>query len=38
MIKAIYFDLFFTLIIPKYENTSNEFNILNISVDEWEKY
>lgn len=38
MIKAIYFDLFFTLIIPTYQKESNEFNILNLSIDEWEKY
>lgn len=38
MIKAIYFDLFFTLIIPTYEKTNNEFDILNLSVSEWEQY
>ena len=38
MIKAIYFDLFFTLIVPSYEKANNEFNILNLSVDEWEYY
>lgn len=38
MIKAIYFDLFFTLIIPAYEKENNEFSILNLSTDEWEKY
>lgn len=38
MIKAIYFDLFFTLIVPVYEKANNEFDILNLSVDEWEKY
>ena len=38
MIKAIYFDLFFTLIIPTYQKEINEFNILNLSIDEWEKY
>ena len=38
MIKAIYFDLFYTLIIPTYEKEINEFSILNLSTDEWEKY
>lgn len=28
MIKAIYFDLFFTLIIPAYEKTNNEFSAI----------
>ena len=38
MIKAIYFDLFFTLIVPAYEKTNNEYDILNLSVSEWEQY
>lgn len=38
MIKAIYFDLFFTLIVPAYEKTNNEYDILNLSVEEWEQY
>lgn len=38
MIKAIYFDLFFTLIVPSYEKTNNEYDILNLSVGEWEQY
>lgn len=38
MIKAIYFDLFFTLITPTYQKEINEFSILNLSIDEWEKY
>ena len=38
MIKAIYFDLFFTLIIPAYEKTNSEFDILGLSMSEWEKY
>lgn len=38
MIKAVYFDLFFTLIVPVYNETNNEFDILNLSVDEWEQY
>lgn len=38
MIKAIYFDLFFTLIVPTYEKANNEFDILNLSAREWERY
>lgn len=38
MIKAIYFDLFFTLIVPVYEKTNNEYDLLNLSVSEWEQY
>lgn len=33
-----FFDLFFTLVYPKYKNQNNEFNILGISSKEWEKY
>ena len=38
MIKAIFFDLFFTLIYPHYSSENNEFNILNISKEEWEEH
>lgn len=38
MIKAIYFDLFFTLIVPAYGKINNEFDILNLSVGEWGQY
>ena len=38
IIKAIYFDLFFTLITPSYERENNEFSILNLSANEWEMY
>ncbi len=38
MIKAIYFDLFFTLIVPTYETTNNEYDILGLPVGEWEQY
>lgn len=38
MIKAVYFDLFFTLIVPTYDKTGNEYDILNMSVKEWECY
>ena len=37
MIKAIFFDLFFTLIYPKYSDR-NEYDVLGISAMEWEKY
>lgn len=37
--KAIFFDLFFTLVDPVYQNNSieNEYNILKIERDIWEK-
>lgn len=38
MIKAIFFDLFFTLIYPHYSSTNNEFDILNITKEEWEEH
>lgn len=38
MIKAVYFDLFFTLIVPTYREANNEFDILDLSVTEWENY
>ena len=38
MIKAVYFDLFFTLIVPSYEKTNNEYDILHLSMTEWENY
>lgn len=38
MIKAICFDLFFTLIVPTYQSANNEYDILNLSVSEWEQY
>lgn len=37
MIKAIFFDLFFTLIYPHYSLVDNEFDILNITKEEWEE-
>jgi putative hydrolase of the HAD superfamily len=37
MIKAIFFDLFFTLINPKYSD-ENEYDVVGISAAEWEKY
>lgn len=38
MVKAIYFDLFFTLIVPTYGRVNNEYHLLNLSVGEWEQY
>ena len=38
MIKAIFFDLFFTLIVPRYEEENNEFTILGITAEKWEHY
>ncbi len=37
MTKAIFFDLFFTLIYPKYSD-ENEYDIIGITAMEWEKY
>ena len=37
-IEAVFFDLFFTLIVPAYSSGRNEYAVLDISVDEWEKY
>lgn len=38
MTKVVYFDLFFTIIVPCYKDTDNEFDILGLSVYEWEDY
>ena len=38
MIKAIFFDLFFTLIVPVYDENINEYKILGLTPEEWEKY
>ncbi len=37
-IEAIFFDLFFTLIIPKYHLQQNENDVIGLSVKEWELY
>ncbi len=37
MIKAVFFDLFFTLIDPKYSEI-NEYDVIGISAMEWAKY
>lgn len=39
MVKAFFFDLFFTLIYPAYSaQHDNEYDVLGISREEWEKY
>ncbi len=38
MIKAVFFDLFFTLIYPQYFTGKNEFDVVGISAEEWEHY
>lgn len=38
MIRAIFFDLFFTLITPAYDETNNEYSLLNMPMEEWEEY
>ena len=37
-IEAVFFDLFFTLIVPVYSSGRNEYDVLEMTVDEWEKY
>jgi|LAHS01.1.fsa_nt_gb putative hydrolase of the HAD superfamily len=37
-IEAIFFDLFFTLITPKYHLQQNENDVIGLSVKEWELY
>jgi hypothetical protein len=37
-IEAVFFDLFFTLVIPKYHLSENENDVLGLSVEEWESY
>ncbi|ABX41925.1 HAD family hydrolase [Lachnoclostridium phytofermentans] len=38
MVKAIFFDLFFTLIVPNYLEENNEYDVLKLSKEEWESY
>ena len=38
MIRAVFFDLFFTLIYPRYGEMGNEYDVLNISAEDWERY
>ena len=37
-IDVVFFDLFFTLVIPKYNHFRNENDVLGITKEEWEKY
>ncbi|WP_082435959.1 HAD family hydrolase [Desnuesiella massiliensis] len=37
-IKVVFFDLFFTLVIPKYSDLRNENDVLRITKEEWERY
>lgn len=37
-IKVLFFDLFFTLVEPKYDSHHNEFNLLKLDVNEWESF
>lgn len=37
-INVIFFDLFFTLITPQYNDFKNENDVLRVSKEEWEKY
>lgn len=36
--EVIFFDLFFTLITPKYDEEKNEYDIVGMTKEEWEKY
>ena len=37
-IEVVFFDLFFTLITPKYNNGRNENDVLGMPKEQWEKY
>lgn len=37
-IETVFFDLFFTLITPQYNELRNENDVLGISKEEWEKH
>lgn len=37
-IKVVFFDLFFTLVTPKYNDLRNEYDVLKLAMEEWEKY
>ncbi|OPJ59606.1 hypothetical protein [Clostridium chromiireducens] len=37
-INIVFFDLFFTLVTPKYSDLRNENDILGITKEEWERY
>jgi len=38
MIRAVFFDLFFTLVVPKFSQPVNENDVLGLSVEEWQRY
>lgn len=38
ILKAAFFDLFFTLIVPEYQSEQNEYDILNMTKSEWEHF
>jgi putative hydrolase of the HAD superfamily len=38
IVKAAFFDLFFTLVTPDYTSSVNEYDVLGISKDIWEFY
>lgn len=37
-IEVVFFDLFYTLVTPKYNDLRNENDVLGITVEEWEMY
>lgn len=37
-VEVVFFDLFFTLITPQYNEFQNENDVLGITKEEWEKY
>jgi putative hydrolase of the HAD superfamily len=37
-IDVVFFDLFFTLVTPKYSDLRNENDVLGITKEEWERY
>jgi len=37
-VEVIFFDLFFTLVEPQYLDGKNEYDVLNLTQSEWEKY
>ena len=37
-IEVVFFDLFFTLVTPKYSDLRNENDVLGITKEEWERY
>lgn len=37
-LRAVCFDLFFTLIVPAYDSKDNENDVLYMSTEEWERY